>query len=148
MLHVCKIISQVFFSFFQNFDFLVCERATNGPRWQKILSVVLDVSGTIHHMIVIYCTHVWNDNTSRYFFIFSKFCFFRLLGAKRAKKWAKMTKNFVCHVPYLRNHTSYDHWYTYSRRIFHFFKIGIFWVVRIVKGQNMVQNDKKFCRAQ
>ena len=94
MLHMCKIISQVFFSFFQNFDFLVCERATNGPRWQKILSVVLDVSGTIHHMIVIYCTHVWNDNTSRYFFIFSKFCFFRLLGAKRAKKMGQNDKKF------------------------------------------------------
>ena len=28
---------------------------------------------------------------------------------------------------------------------FHFFKILIFWVVKEVKGQKMVQNDNKFC---
>ena len=28
------------------------------PKWQKILSVELPISGTIHHMIVIYGTHV------------------------------------------------------------------------------------------
>ena len=28
---------------------------------------------------------------------------------------------------------------------FYFFKILIFWVVSGVKGQNMAQNDKKFC---
>ena len=26
---------------------------------------------------------------------------------------------------------------------FHFFKILVFWVIREVKGQNMVQNEKK-----
>ena len=48
------------------------------------------------------------------FFIFSKFWFFRLLGGSKGKKWPKMTKNSVCRVLYLRNHTSYDlHlWYT------------------------------------
>ena len=30
-----------------------------------------------------------------------------------------------------------------SRRVFHFFKISIFWVVSGVKGQKVVQNDKK-----
>ena len=30
-----------------------------------------------------------------------------------------------------------------SRRVFHFFKISIFWVVGGVKGQKVVQNDKK-----
>ena len=28
---------------------------------------------------------------------------------------------------------------------FHFFKILIFWVVRGLRGQKMIQNDKKFC---
>ena len=28
---------------------------------------------------------------------------------------------------------------------FHFFKVFIFWVFRVLKGQKMVQNDKKFC---
>ena len=32
-----------------------------------------------------------------------------------------------------------------SRGLFHFFKILIFWVVRGVKGQKTVQNNKKFC---
>ena len=32
--------------------------AKNGPKWQKIMSVVLGISGTIHHMIVIYVTPV------------------------------------------------------------------------------------------
>ena len=53
---------------------------------------------TIHHMIVIYDTHVQSYNISR--------CFF------------------------------------------YFFKILIFWVVRRVKGQKMVQNDKKLCSSR
>ena len=32
-----------------------------------------------------------------------------------------------------------------TRNVFHFFKILIFRVVRRVKGQKVVQNDKKFC---
>ena len=31
---------------------------------------------------------------------------------------------------------------------FHFFKTLIFWVVRGVKGQKTIQNDKKFCLSQ
>ena len=51
----------VFFSVFQNFDFPVGqrgERAKNGPKLLKIVSVVLYISGTIYHMIFIYCTHI------------------------------------------------------------------------------------------
>ena len=53
--HVC------FFSFFQSFDFLGRwggKRAKNGSKMTKILPVALHISGTIHHMIVIYATHV------------------------------------------------------------------------------------------
>ena len=77
------------------FGLLGGKKAKNGPKWQKILSVTLCISGTIHHMIVIYGTHVYSDNISRLFF--------------------------------------------------QFFKILIFWVVRGVKVQKMVHNDKKFC---
>ena len=60
-----------------------------------------------------------------------------------------MTKNYVCRAPYLKNHTSYDFhlWYTCVKygQFFHFFKILIFWIVRGVKGQKTVQNDKKLC---
>ena len=43
---------------FSFFGMLVGKRAKNGPKWQKILSVALNISGTIHHMIVIYGAHV------------------------------------------------------------------------------------------
>ena len=48
---------QVFFSGFQNFDFLSCKggkRAKNGPKGQKKLSVAVHIAGSIHYMIVIY----------------------------------------------------------------------------------------------
>ena len=48
-------ISQEGFFIFSNFlDCYGGKRAKNSPEWQKILSVVLDISGTIHHMILIY----------------------------------------------------------------------------------------------
>ena len=34
------------------------ERAKNGPKWQKILSVSLCISGTVHHMIVSFGKYV------------------------------------------------------------------------------------------
>ena len=64
-----------------------------------------------------------------FFFIFSKFWFFKLLVGSKGKKWPKMTKASVCRTLYLRNHTSYDHG-DLSRCFFHFFKILIFQVVR------------------
>ena len=57
----------------------------------QILSAVLRISGTIHHMIAIHSTLAYNDT-------------------------------FTC--------------------FFYFFKILNFWVVRRVKGQKMVQNEK------
>ena len=49
--------------------FWVCLWAKNAKMTQsdKILSVTLHISGSIHHMIVIFGTHVQNDNVSRYF---------------------------------------------------------------------------------
>ena len=59
---MCRlIISPGVFSFFQDFDFLSCYRgkwAKNSPKWQKILSITLNISGTMHYMILIYVTHV------------------------------------------------------------------------------------------
>ena len=48
------------------------------------------------------------------FFIFPKFWFSRFLGEKKGKKWPKMTKDYACYAPYLKNHTPYDvhSWYT------------------------------------
>ena len=64
-----------------------------------------------------------------------------------------MKNNYIRYVPYLRNSIAYDHdfcgtcvkrWYLQGF-FFQFFKIFIFWVVRVVKGQKKVQNDKKMC---
>ena len=100
LVHLCKMmITPGIFSIFQNFDFLCCwwgKSAKNGPKWQKILSVVLHISGTIYHIIVIDATLVWNDYNSKLFF-----CFIKILVS-----WV---------------------------------------VVGGVKGQKIVQNDKKFC---
>ena len=72
----CKMmITPGIFSIFQNFDFLCCwwgKSAKNGPKWQKILSVVLHISGTIHYMII----------SPSCFSVLSKFCFPGLLGGK------------------------------------------------------------------
>ena len=55
-------ISRCFFHFFKVLKFRVVKgegkRAKNGQKWQKILSVMLHISGAIHHMIVIYGIHV------------------------------------------------------------------------------------------
>ena len=55
---------------------------------------------------------------------------------------SNITKNFVHHAPYLRNHTSYDNISTFF--FFHFFKTLIFWVVSWVNGQKPVQTTKHF----
>ena len=39
---------------------------------KKILSVAVDISGTIYHMIVVYGTLLWNDDVSRGCFLFFK----------------------------------------------------------------------------
>ena len=67
MVHMCKMIISpgIFFPIFQNFDFLGCHGGgggvkglKNGPKQQKIMSVVPYISKTIYHMIFIYGTHV------------------------------------------------------------------------------------------
>ena len=86
---------QIFLLFFWNFDFqgyLRGKRAKIGPKWEKILSVVLYISGTIH-MIFIYVTYVQMIISPSILFIFSKFWFSELSGDKTVKaspKWRKI----------------------------------------------------------
>ena len=60
--YMCKMIIYlgVSFSFskFWFFGLLGGKRGKNGTKWQKILSVAIHISGTIHHMTVIYGTHL------------------------------------------------------------------------------------------
>ena len=46
--------------FFRDFDFQGSKSGNtkNDPKWLKIMSVALDISGSIHHMIVIFGTQV------------------------------------------------------------------------------------------
>ena len=84
MVHICKRIispcSSTFF--FQIFIFGVnsgVKGQKNGSKWRKKLSVVL-LSGSIHHMIVIFGTHVKVMTSPDALIIFSKFWFSGLLG--------------------------------------------------------------------
>ena len=87
------------------------------------------------------------------FVSFSKVWFFGLLGGKRAKnspKWELTITSVMDHISgtvYLQiiifcALMSND---SISKCFFHFFKNFILWVVRELKVQKMVQNDKTFC---
>ena len=89
------------------------------------------------------------------FFHFSEVLIFSVTGRVKKQKMAQNNKKVVCHILYLTKHKSYDHdfWHTcvnwwHLQYFFYFFRILIFQVVRGVKGQKMVQNDKKFYLAQ
>ena len=110
LVHLCNMTHiQEFFSFFQNFLFFCCywgKRPKNGLKWQKILSIALHISGTIHHMIFMYGTH---GNFSRCFclfvclFVFSFFQNFNFSGCqggqwvKEGPKWQKLL-SFIKHM--------------------------------------------------
>ena len=48
--------------------------------WSAFPNANLNSEGCLHHLIIIFCTLMENDDISRCFFIFFKFLFFRLLG--------------------------------------------------------------------
>ena len=80
-----------------------------------------------------------------FFFIFSKFRFFWLLGGKRTRNGPKWQKILSTSLDIIRNYTSYDcHlWCTcvkwwYLQQIFSFFKILIFGVFRGIKGKKLI----------
>ena len=104
-----------FFHFLKFFDLPGCcrsKKAKNGPKWQNILSVALNISGIMHHIIVIYgtvvCTlhisgimhHiiviygtvVWNDDISSHFFHFFKILVFWVVRGEKAKNGPKLKK--------------------------------------------------------
>ena len=63
-----------------------------------------------------------------------------------------MTKDYVCHPPYLTKHTSLDHFLLHKFKMMSypvaFFIFSKFWFSGLLwgaggKGQKMVQNDKK-----
>ena len=102
----------------------ICSSVSLGPSVR--LSIVHHVSGTVRRVIIIFGTHVQNDDISRLFFIFLKFWWVIRGGGIRAKnspKWKiKVTSR---HVSYLRNSVPY------TRFLFIFSK---FWFLRLLLG--------------
>ena len=85
---------QLFFSVFQNLIFGVV-KGQKTVQNDKKLSVTLDISGTIHHMIVIYGSHVCQMIISPcVLFIFWKFWFFGLLGGLEGQNTIQNDKKF------------------------------------------------------
>ena len=85
--------------FFSHFSQILIFRVNSGVKGQKkkkglkmkkILSVTLHISGTMHHMIIIYGTLMENDNISRSFFLFFKILIFWVV---RGVKWQNMAQN-------------------------------------------------------
>ena len=73
----------------------------------KILSIMLHTSGTIHYMIVIYGRHVQNDDISRHFFFqFFKILIFWVVSRVKGQKmtWNDKKFNPLCSIfqePYI-----------------------------------------------
>ena len=85
--------------------------------------------------------------------MFSKLYFFRSTGCWKSKKMVQNDKKFC--LSHFIAQESYIIWLSFmvqmckminlSWRFFQFFKIVIFQAVTVLKGQKMVQIDKKFC---
>ena len=94
--HLCKMMISpgVYFIFakFRFFGLLGGQKAKNGPKWQKILSVTLHISGPIHKMsfMVHMCKMIISPGG---FYIFAKFWFFGLLGGGWGVKKQKVVRN-------------------------------------------------------
>ena len=114
---------------------------------------MLHISGTIHHMIIIYGTLMENDNISRSFFLFFKILIFWVVRGVKGQKMAQNEKKLClsCSI----SQEPYIIWFLFmvhlckmiiSPGVFFFF--SKFWfsgLLKGVKGQKIVQNVKKFC---
>ena len=98
------------------------------------------------------CVKWWD--LQEFFSFFKKILIFRAVRKVKEQKVAQnKNKNDICYTPYLRNSIAHDHdfwftrvkWWYLQDFFFQFFKMLIFHVVRGVKGQKTVQNDKIFC---
>ena len=84
------------------------------------------------------------------FFHFSKILIFWVVGGIKVQKIVQNDScllHSVAQQPYIIRLSFMVHMckMIISPGLLHFLKILIFWVVRGVKGQKLVQNDKKFC---
>ena len=86
---------------FSHFSQILIFRVNSGVKGQKKKkkraqndknSVMLHISGTIHHMIIIYGTLMENDNISRSFFLFFKILIFWVVRGVKGQKMAQNEK--------------------------------------------------------
>ena len=118
MVHMCKMIisPQAVFFFFKILIFWVVRLVKGQKMVQNVKKSVCCTQYLRNH--ISYDHHLWYTSVKWWYLhacllFFSKFWFSKLLGGEMAKKWSKMTKNYVYRAQYLRNQT-YDHhlWYT------------------------------------
>ena len=117
-----------------------------GKKWSKM------TKNSVHHALYLR-NHTSYDCHLRYmckmiispgfFFIFSKFRFFELLGGKRTKSSPKWQK--ILSVTYTISQEPYILWLSFMVKLFfHFLKILVFWVVRgVKKGKKWSKMTKK-----
>ena len=119
---------------------------------KKILSVVLHISGIIHHMIFIYGALMWHD-ISRNFCNFFKILIFWVVSGVKGQKMAQNEKK-LCLLRSI-SQEPYIIWSSFvvckckmiiSSGVFlKFFQNFEFSGFRRFKGQKMAKNDKKLC---
>ena len=71
------------------------KRAKNGPKWQKIVSIALHISGAIHHMLVLQGTHLF------FFFHFLKILIFWVHKGIKGQKTQKIVLHSISQEPYI-----------------------------------------------
>ena len=141
----------MFFSFYQNCDFSGCKgskSAKNGLKREKILSVILHISGTHASYDFHLCIYGTNDNISRiFFFHFIKILILRVFRERGGSKGKKIIHKKLCRL-HLVSKEPYIIWLSF---VVHKCKLMIspgFFFQNFdfsVKGQKMVQNEKRFC---
>ena len=100
---------QALFSFFQIFHFSSC-RGYKDKNWSKMAKNFVCCTPYLRNRTSYDC-HLWYTfvkwSYPQVFFHFLIFWVHRGWG-EECKKQSRMTKKSVCHVPYLRNHISYN----------------------------------------
>ena len=71
-------------------------------------SMVHHISGTVHHLNLIFGTLAYNADICRCFFHFFKILIFQVVSGIKGQKMAQNDKNYVSYTSYLKNRTSHD----------------------------------------
>ena len=104
----------------------------------KILSVMLHISETIHHIIVIYGIHLQNGNISRSSFHFLKILIFQVVSRVKGKKMAQNDKKL--YLLYSISLKPYIVWLSFMVHMCKRISLGFvfifseFWCFRLLRG--------------